>query len=259
MSAASILVTCEHGGNRVPQRYRHLFRGWEGILDSHRGHDPGALDMARYLSRTFGCHLEYATVSRLLVELNRSVGHRTLFSDVSRSLGPQARTDVLHRYYYPYRERIEEHIERLVSSGRTVVHISSHSFTPELDGCVRNADVAWLYDPKRWREALLCRTWKGAMKALRPSLRLRRNYPYRGSDDGLTTHLRRRFPPSRYLGIELEVNQKWVFGDRREWAALRRVLAAAFAEAAGLATPLRGAALSMASVPRGVSQIGSKR
>ena len=37
---------------------------------------------------------------------------------------------------------------------------------------------------------------------------MRRNYPYAGKGDGLTSYLRRRFPPGAYVGIELEVNQR---------------------------------------------------
>lgn len=36
---------------------------------------------------------------------------------------------------------------------------------------------------------------------------MRRNYPYLGRADGLTTHLRRALKTPRYLGIELELNQ----------------------------------------------------
>ena len=36
-------LTCEHGGNRIPREYAHLFRGARAVLASHRGWDPGAL------------------------------------------------------------------------------------------------------------------------------------------------------------------------------------------------------------------------
>lgn len=34
------LVTCEHAGNEVPERWRHLFMGEEKLLTSHRGTTP---------------------------------------------------------------------------------------------------------------------------------------------------------------------------------------------------------------------------
>ena len=60
--------------------------------------------------------------------------------------------------------------------------------------------------------------------ALAPELRVRRNYPYAGKGDGLTSHLRVRFAQSDYVGIELEVNQGIVFAAGRRWTALRRML-----------------------------------
>ncbi len=57
-----------------------------------------------------------------------------------------------------------------------------------------------------------------------PELRVRRNYPYAGKGDGLVTHLRRRFAPGAYVGIELEINQGIVFAAGRRWPTLRGVL-----------------------------------
>jgi len=59
---------------------------------------------------------------------------------------------------------------------------------------------------------------------LAPQLRVRRNYPYAGKGDGLTSHLRAHFAQSDYVGIELEVNQAIVFEAGRRWTALRRML-----------------------------------
>jgi len=111
-----------------------------------------------------------------------------------------------------------------VSRGRRVIHISSHSFTPELDGDVRRADVGLLYHPGRTGEVALAARWKTALEKAAPEFRVRRNYPYAGKGDGLTSHLRLRLPPAAYVGIELEVNQKIVFAAGRPWTRLRGVL-----------------------------------
>jgi predicted N-formylglutamate amidohydrolase len=105
-----------------------------------------------------------------------------------------------------------------------VIHISSHSFTPELDGKLRLADVGLLYHPGRRGEAELCARWKASLAACAPELRVRRNYPYAGKGDGLTAHLRLRFASNAYVGIELEINQSIVFAAGRRWAALQRAL-----------------------------------
>jgi predicted N-formylglutamate amidohydrolase len=111
-----------------------------------------------------------------------------------------------------------------VARGRRVIHVSCHSFTPELDGKRRTADVGLLYHPGRHGEAALCARWKASLAERAPDLRVRRNYPYAGKGDGLTSHLRQRFLPGAYVGIELEINQNIVLAAGRRWPALQRML-----------------------------------
>lgn len=221
MSDTKPLITCEHGGNRVPARYRPLFRGHEDLLHSHRGHDPGALLLARELAAALGVPLVVSTVSRLVIDLNRSPGHPRLYSEVTRTLPLAARREILQRHYLPYRERVEGWIADQIARGGRVLHLSAHSFTPVLDGQVRNADVGLLYDPHRPAEAVFCRRWQQALRSLAADIRVRRNYPYTGRSDGLTAWLRRRFPAECYLGIELEVNQRYPLGGGAAWRELR--------------------------------------
>jgi predicted N-formylglutamate amidohydrolase len=220
----AFLVTCEHGGNGIPAPYRPLFRGRRALLDSHRGYDPGALAMARQLAGAFGAPLVASTVSRLLVDLNRSMGHPRLFSAMTRGAPAAVRTQIVDRHYRPYRARVESLVRDCVARGARVVHISSHSFTPLLDGKLRSADVGLLYHPGRPGEALLCARWKAALAGAAPGLRVRRNYPYAGKGDGLTAHLRACFPADAYVGIELEVNQRITLAAGRRWIALRAAL-----------------------------------
>jgi len=225
------LVTCEHGGNRVPPPYRDYFIGHQALLETHRGYDPGALTLARQLADTLEAPLFYATVSRLVIDLNRSIGHPRLYSDATRPAPPAARREILEHHYLPYRSRVEASIAEAVAEGEKVIHVSSHSFTPELDGEVRNADIGLLYDPTRPGEADLCRRWQAALKQLAPRLKVRRNYPYTGKSDGFTAHLRHRFSPEAYVGIELEINQKHVFRGGKPWRDLRNTVAAALLHA----------------------------
>src|SRR5438128_4977876 len=98
----SFVVTCEHGGNRIPAKYAKLFRGRRRLLESHRGYDPGALSMARSLSRALGTVPVASTVSRLLIELNRSPRHPAVYSKVMRKAPQSVRREVYERYYIPY-------------------------------------------------------------------------------------------------------------------------------------------------------------
>ena len=168
--------------------------------------------MARRLARHLEAPLFSSEVSRLLVDLNRSLHHRNLFSRVSRQLPEYRRNHLLKFFYLPYRERVVSEIRRLVSEGSCVIHISVHSFVPVLDGTLRNADIGLLYDPGRVLEKNFSSAWKAALQTRNPTLRIRLNYPYLGKADGLTTWLRRQFPGRDYLGIELELNQR-LLGD----------------------------------------------
>jgi predicted N-formylglutamate amidohydrolase len=220
----SFLITCEHGGNRIPASYRSLFHGYHALLDTHRGYDLGALVIARALAKAFRAAFVTSTISRLLVDLNRSIGHPQVFAVATRGAPAKLRAKIVEQHYLPYRLQVERLVRQSVSRGRRVIHISSHSFTPELDGKVRRADVGLLYDPGRRGEAELCARWKASLAAFAPALRVRRNYPYAGKGDGLTTYLRQRFPHGAYVGIELEVNQRIVLTAGRRWTALRGVL-----------------------------------
>ena len=180
--------------------------------------------MARALAGAFAAPLVSSTTSRLVIDLNRSIGHRQLYSAATRAVPPAVRAQIVAQCYAPYRVQVERLVRASVSRGRRVIHISSHSFTPVLDGRVRRADVGLLYHPDRPGEAQLCARWKAALADLVPGIRVRRNYPYAGRGDGLTSHLRLRFAPRAYVGIELEINQRIVHAADRRWTALRHAL-----------------------------------
>jgi predicted N-formylglutamate amidohydrolase len=217
----AILVTCEHGGNRVPREYAERFRGKGRILECHRGYDRGARELAKQFARRFDCPLVTATVTRLVADLNRSLGHRRLFSEFTEGLDAEAKAVLLRRYYEPYRRRVASIVKDLVDCGGSVLHLSVHSFTPSLGGVVRTADVGLLYDPARRKERVLCERWRDVLRQRRPELRIRRNYPYLGVSDSLVTWLRRRFRPGQYAAVELEVNQKFPDGPGPAWQRLR--------------------------------------
>jgi predicted N-formylglutamate amidohydrolase len=223
-----LLVTCEHAGNRVPARYRALFDGLDSTLDTHAGYDIGALavarDMAAAFARPLSARLIYSTTSRLLVDLNRSVGHPALHGPPVRRLDAARRDEIVRRYYDPYREEVEHVVLDWTRAGARVVHLSCHSFTPSLDGKVRTADVGLLFDPGRPLEVELTRAWAAALRQTGEQLRVRLNYPYRGTSDGLTTSLRRLFDDGSYAGVELEVNQAFPLGNAGRWRTLRRRL-----------------------------------
>jgi predicted N-formylglutamate amidohydrolase len=199
-----IVFTCEHGGNRVPKEFASLFVGSEKRLASHRGWDPGALETARLLARSMRAPLVAATTTRLLVDLNRSPENRRVFSDWTRALPRPDRDELLARFHEPHWRRVREQLQ---GGPAPTLHIAVHSFTPVLSGVPRAFAVGLLYDPSRTRERRLAIAWQRALRDRLSTSDVRRNAPYRGDSDGLTTALRKDNIGSRYLGIELELNQ----------------------------------------------------
>lgn len=208
VQAMKLVLTCEHAFNDIPVEYQYLFKNNLAVLKSHRGYDPGAFDLFKTLEN-LADYSKYQSVSRLLIETNRSQGHKNLFSEFSKGLEKMEKSLILQKYYYSYRNNIEAVIHDFLSDGEAVLHLSIHSFTPVLNGEERKCDLGLLYDPQRKAEKELCRKFKKNLLVENAGLNIRMNYPYLGKADGFTTYLRKKFE-NNYSGIELEVNQKWV-------------------------------------------------
>ncbi len=203
----SMLISCEHAGNMVPAEYCDLFTGAKEILQSHRGWDPGAYPWAMFVAGHWNLKVHAMTVTRLLIEMNRSLDSPSLFSEFSRSLPDAEREKLIRRYYHPYRTGLVQEIKALK---KPVLHLSFHSFTPVWNGTERTVDIGLLFDPERELEATFCVHLAGRLYDLLPEFRIRFNEPYAGTDDGIATAMRQKFPGVEYLGIELEINQRFV-------------------------------------------------
>ena len=213
------MITCEHAGNEVPDVYKHLFKGNEQVLKTHRGYDPGAWEIAKYISSqlnapVFGCH-----TTRLLVEANRSPQSLELFSEFSKLLSDIDKQKVLNQYYVPYRHAVEKTLSQM---NKPIIHISIHTFTPIWEGKDRKVDIGLLFDPERKNEEVFCDKWKAGLDQLLPGLQVKFNEPYKGVHDGFTTHLRKKYPDKDYIGIEVEVNQKYFF--LNDWETIANTL-----------------------------------
>jgi predicted N-formylglutamate amidohydrolase len=201
----SLVITCEHAGNEVPDEYSHLFSNFE-VLNSHRGWDPGALEVAEYMSRATGAASFTFKITRLLIELNRSLESDALFSEFSTGLDHTAKQKLIKQYYVPYRKGVEQAID---ITRKPATHLSIHTFTPVFNGVTRTTDIGILFDPSRNGETNFSVLLLSQLKAALPGLVIEFNKPYAGIDDGFTTYLRSKFNDEDYSGIEIEISQKY--------------------------------------------------
>lgn len=202
-----LLLTCEHGGRDVPREWRRLYRGSATVLAGHRGYDIGALPVALHTAAALGAPIVFSTTTRLLVDLNRSPDSPTLFSEFTRDLPVEERDMIIDRSYTPHRGAVAATVGSAIASGFDVLHVAVHSCADVLDGVERKLECSLLFDPARGWETTIAERWRDMLHVSAPDWRCPFNTPYLGTDDGLTTALRPRFPPDRYAGIEVELRQ----------------------------------------------------
>ncbi|MEP2773379.1 MAG: N-formylglutamate amidohydrolase [Fulvivirga sp.] len=222
MGTRRIIITCEHADNYIPKDFKLLFAGYESVLDSHLGWDPGSFTVAKLMVKEFKCPIFFQKISRLLVEVNRSVDHPQLFSKYVQKLDTSVKSMLLEKYYYSYRNSVEDKIAGWIHEGFDVIHISVHSFTPVLNDIERKVEIGLLFDDQRPAELAFNNQWKDLLQEQMPALTIMHNVPYHGADDGFTTYLRKKYT-SNYIGTEIEISQK--FADTPQLKVISKALA----------------------------------
>jgi predicted N-formylglutamate amidohydrolase len=200
----------------VPEWHRDRFRDSEEVLTSHRGWDPGALNLAQAFAMKTRTPLAHGEVTRLLIDLNRSPDNPARFSEFAAGLTDEQRQKLHDRYFTSYLDILTERIGSGLKISPPVVHLSIHTFVREHEGSRRSTDIGILFDPARPAEAAFATRWLTNLRAAAPDLRFDANAPYAGTDDGITVLFRQRYPDPDYLGIELEVCQSF-FLDGHPW------------------------------------------
>lgn len=138
-----------------------------------------------------------------------------------------------------------------MNRGEALLHLSVHTFTPTLRGRRRQTDIGILFDPTRKNERIFCERLKKTFKRAMPGCVIRFNDPYRGYDDALVTHLRLHFPAPHYLGVAVEVNQKFVRGPRMRWRLIQAALTASLKKTVGsFRVPSNGRIAGLDSKPK---------
>lgn len=221
----TLFLSCEHAVNTIPPEFAVQLNIPPEILKSHKAFDIGALSVCNFLKKETGCVAITGECSRLLIDLNRSPANRSLYPAYSKALPAEARKKIFQNYYLPYRNKIENFMKQNIRERKTILHFSIHSFTPVLNGNIRKADIGILYDPGRPTEFKIAGDLKRQLKAVIPEMVIRKNYPYRGISDGMTTYLRKQFQGKYYIGLEIEINQKFFKGNEKALEALNKNLA----------------------------------
>lgn len=231
-----LVLSCEHASAAVPTELHGLGLPAQ-VLRSHRSFDVGALPIAERLAAALQLPLLAGHWSRLVVDLNRSASHPGVIRrrvdglpvPGNAGLDAAARRQRLETFWQPYRDELLTAVRLALRRG-PVLHLSVHSFVERLGGVERRNDLGLLVDPKRRLEVAAVASLRRELAA--EGLSVRQNFPYFGHTDGVTSWLRRQFGARRYLGIEVECNQRLcrhAAGQRRLAQALLRAIPAVLA------------------------------
>ncbi len=198
-----LLLSCEHASQFVPKRFQTLIAA--SRLDTHQAYDIGAKQLTRALARKFRCPAFYGGISRLLIDLNRSPGHKNLYNG---QLSSTDRKLLWQHYYQPFRASVRQEIMKLKTkdSSTRILHLSIHSFSRDFQNKRRSTDIGILYDNRRTLEMQGAKALQQELRHL-TSYQVNRNRPYWGRTDGHTSGLRQIYDPEDYCGFELEVCQ----------------------------------------------------
>lgn len=229
----SVLISCEVGGVKLPPQWpaiqvdrpdrpgEHTGLGSQALSEANRSAkkvlsaipDRTAAYVATQMAERLKAPLIANEYCKDLIDVRRSLRHRQLFSKATRSLSPGDRQQLIESIYTPYRERLRTKLQRMLSRSAYVIHLSVQSFplvsSPGKDKQICRADMGLLYDPSEQHEFDFVLDWIEEMYDALPMLRVRRNYPQRGTRDSITKAMRMELAGENYIGIELMVNQAW--------------------------------------------------
>jgi predicted N-formylglutamate amidohydrolase len=151
------LIVCDHAGNVVPRKLNYL--GLDSkAFENHYAVDIGARGVALKLSKLIDAPCILANYSRLVVDLNRYLDHRTAFltscedgvipgNAEMKESDKQAR---IREIYEPYHAEIEKMIEGFKKRKIVPAVISVHSFTKQFYNQERpwEIGVLWVQDDR---------------------------------------------------------------------------------------------------------------
>lgn len=171
--------------------------------------DRHGLEIASRLATNLNAERCFHRYPIELVDVTKDRKQRRLFSGPFQKLERSIQHQLLEKVHEPYLDHLSDCIERQIKEDGFVIHFSVRSFPLKKQGTIRRTDVGLLYDPSNQDEVDLCMDLVDDMWYRAPMLKVRRNYPRRGIEVGVTRRLRRRFSGSDYIGVELWLNRAW--------------------------------------------------
>lgn len=129
-----MLIIGDHAGNAIPHDADPQLAD-KALINTHIAIDIGTADIAHILHHRYGHHAILATVSRLVVDLNRRADEEAVIPEMSDGvelpgniLSAEQRAARIKRYYWSYHDAVAEAIK----AQKPEFLLFIHSFTPQL-------------------------------------------------------------------------------------------------------------------------------
>ena len=181
-----------------------------GKLPATLSCDEPAAYVARRLAGKLQVPLLLNRYSPDLIDVSHSLHHRSLFPKQTRVWSSEQRQQLIETVYEPYRASVRQGIQAGLDRSGYLIHLSISTFDIQKKKKIQRADAGLLYDPACEHEVDLCLDLVDELYEEVPMLRVRRNYPGRGTTDRLTKTMRAEFANENYFGVELMLNRAWV-------------------------------------------------
>lgn len=197
---SEVVLVCEHASSFIPDHLRHLGLSAQDRL-SHAAWDPGALEVAKHLSRRLEAKLVAGAVSRLVYDCNRppdapdAMPARSELIAVPGNVGLDAAAKAARvaTYYDPFHAAVRAALQVT----RNAILVTVHSFTPVFHGKARHVEIGVLHDADtRLADAMLATADR--------AFNVQRNQPY-GPQDGVTHTLKEHGLAGGHLNVMIEV------------------------------------------------------
>lgn len=228
--AGRFLLVCEHASNVFPKEYGTLGLD-DAARQAHIAWDPGAMGVARHLSKLLDAPLVAATVSRLIYDCNRAPDAAGAMPDRSevydipgnRGIDTDARLARTEAVYLPFQAALTGQLARMLARGVRPVLVTVHSFTPVWFGVRREVELGVIHDA----DPLFAQAFVSAARGL--PLRVAMNEPYSRAD-GVAHTLKLHATPYDLPHAMLEIRNDLI-ADQSSQEAMAEHLAPALVRA----------------------------
>ncbi len=211
-----LLIVADHASNAVPPGV-HLGVSPKDML-GHIAVDIGAGPLAMALAALLGAEAFIATISRLVVDLNREPDAPGLIPVISDGIaipGNVALSSAQRAQRLAWHSVYHEQLAALIAARRPALIISVHSFTPQLASRPEEArpwplGILYNNDDRAARPALAWAEGHGILAG--------DNLPYSGRDLNYTMNCHAEANDIVYLGLEVRQDEIGTSAGVARWA-----------------------------------------